>query len=225
ELKEKGLLNIKCLATSHSKVLLCRLREVSLAVTKEVTNLRSKVSHSAIVTLGELFVTLKKDMDSEVDEAARVLLQMVWNPPEFLQKAASQSLGIMLENVTPSRALTALMDGAQHRHVLVRNCAAQHLLTVMEKIGPKKLADTPVRAERLLCLAIFDHFVPRLCDYNKKVKQQALEALYLMIVTLRDALNPVLIRLVEAIINNLNSKHLGIYGAAVRSLEASTVYL
>ncbi|KAM3669113.1 TOG array regulator of axonemal microtubules protein 1-like [Ammospiza maritima maritima] len=38
-----------------------------------VTNLRSKVSCSAIVTLGELFVTLKKDMDSEVDEVAQVL--------------------------------------------------------------------------------------------------------------------------------------------------------
>ncbi|NWQ72605.1 TGRM2 protein, partial [Neopipo cinnamomea] len=110
ELKEKGLLSIKCLAIFHSKVLLCRLREVSRAVTKEVTNLRSEVSYSAIVTLGELFVTFKQDMDSKVDEAARALLQMVWNPPEFIQKAASQTLGIMVENVTPSRALTALMD-------------------------------------------------------------------------------------------------------------------
>lgn len=75
-----------------------------------MTNLRSKVSYSAIVTLGELFVTLQKDMDSEVDEVARVLLQMVWNSPEFIQKAASQTLGIMVENVTPARAMTALMD-------------------------------------------------------------------------------------------------------------------
>ncbi|XP_032537106.1 TOG array regulator of axonemal microtubules protein 2 [Chiroxiphia lanceolata] len=379
ELKEKGLLSIKCLAISHSKVLLCRLREVSLAVTKEVTSLRSKVSHSAIVALGELFVTLKKDMDSEVDEVAQVLLQMVWNSPEFIQKAASQTLGVMVENVTPSRAMTALMDsGVQHRHVLVRKCAAKHLLTVMEKIGAKKLAATPVRAERLVRLAvklaqdchkdtryygwkmlhmlmshqkfnrlleqsvstrdlkdilariknkgiedhegepppvenprkrrnnglmpqarmpscgglestsdvpflhrskvhlmllptveetellqklydlltakefqirmegvallldlckssprlisnnivqIFDYFVLRICDYNKKVKQQALEALALMIAMLRDALNPVLIRLVEAITNNLNSKHLGIYGAAVKALEASIAHL
>ncbi|NWU14707.1 TGRM2 protein, partial [Cephalopterus ornatus] len=155
ELKEKGLLSIKCLAISHSKVLLCRLREVSLAVIKEVTNLRSKVSHAAIITLGELFVTLKKDMDSEVDEVAQVLLQMVWNSPEFIQKAASQTLGIMVENVTPSRAMTALMDkGVQHRHVLVRKCAAKHLLAVMEKIGAKKLAATPTRAERLVHLAV-----------------------------------------------------------------------
>ncbi|XP_064257922.1 TOG array regulator of axonemal microtubules protein 1-like [Passer domesticus] len=110
EMKEKGLYNIKHLAGSHSEVLLCRLHDVCLAVTNEVANLRSKVSYSAIVTLGELFVTLKKNMDSEVDEVARVLLQMVSNSPEFVQKAASQTLGIMVENVTPARAMTALMD-------------------------------------------------------------------------------------------------------------------
>ncbi|NWS11969.1 TGRM2 protein, partial [Pachyramphus minor] len=155
ELKEKGLLSIKGLAISHSKVLLCRLHEVSMAVTKEVSSLRSKVSHSAIVVLGELFVALKKDMDSAVAEVARVLLQTVCNSPEFLQKAASQALGIMVENVTPSRAMTALLDsGVQHRHVLARKCAAKHLLTVVEKIGAEKLAATPLRAERLLRLVV-----------------------------------------------------------------------
>ncbi|NXG10183.1 TGRM2 protein, partial [Sakesphorus luctuosus] len=155
ELKEKGLLSIKCLAISHSEVLLCRLREISLAVTKEVTNLRSKVSRSAIITLGELFMTFKKDMDSQVNEVVQVLLQMVWNSPEFIQKAASQTLGIVVENVTPSRAMTALMDsGVQHRHVLVRKCAAKHLLTVIEKIGATKLAGIPVRAEKLVRLAV-----------------------------------------------------------------------
>ncbi|NXK43376.1 TGRM2 protein, partial [Piprites chloris] len=153
ELKEKGLLSIKCLATSHSKVLLCRLCEVSLPVNKEVTNLRSKVSHSAITALGELFVTLKKDMDPEVDEVAQVLLQMVWNSPEFIQKAACQTLGIMVENVTTSQAMmTALMDmGVQNHHVLVWKCVDKHLL---KKIRAKKLAATPVRAERLLHLAV-----------------------------------------------------------------------
>ncbi|NXA86669.1 TGRM2 protein, partial [Melanocharis versteri] len=110
ELKEKGLLSIKHLAESHSEVLRCSLREVCLAVTSEVTNLHLKVPHSAVVTLGKLFVTLKEDMDSEVDEVTRVLLQMVWNSPEFVQEAASQTLGIMVENVTPARAMTALMD-------------------------------------------------------------------------------------------------------------------
>ncbi|NWH34984.1 TGRM2 protein, partial [Chloropsis hardwickii] len=149
ELKEKALFSIKHLAESHSEVLLCRLHDVCLAVTSEVTNLRSKVSYAAIVTLGEFFATLKKDMDSEVDEVARVLLQMVWNSPEFVQTAARQTLGIMVENVTPVRAMTAVMDmGVKSRHVQVRKCVAELLLSLMGKIGVTKLADTP-RAERL----------------------------------------------------------------------------
>ncbi|XP_071311135.1 TOG array regulator of axonemal microtubules protein 2-like [Agelaius tricolor] len=153
ELKEKGLFTIKHLAGSHSEVLLCRLRDICLALTSEVTNLRSKVSYSAIVTLGELFVTLKKDMDSEVDEVARVLLQMVSNSPEFVQKAASQTLGIMVENVTPARAMAALMDmGVNSRPAPVRKRVAQLLLSLMQRIGATKLAGT-ARAERLAHVA------------------------------------------------------------------------
>ncbi|XP_050828887.1 TOG array regulator of axonemal microtubules protein 2-like [Serinus canaria] len=39
ELKEKGLFNIPRLAESHPEVLLCRLREICLAVTSEVRTL------------------------------------------------------------------------------------------------------------------------------------------------------------------------------------------
>ncbi|KFV52267.1 Protein FAM179A, partial [Tyto alba] len=60
---------------------------------------------------------------------------------------------------------------------------------------------------------IFDSFVLRLQDCNKKVNQQALETLALIIPILRDALHPVLVSLVRAVTNNLNSKHFGIYAA------------
>ncbi|KAL8185583.1 UNVERIFIED_CONTAM: hypothetical protein K2H54_055300 [Gekko kuhli] len=140
QLKEKGLFIIRCLANCHSELLLCRLHDVSLAVTKEVSNLRSKVSQFAIGSLTELFKTLKKHMDQEAEEIARVLLQKVGDSSEFIQKAADQSLGIMAQSVTPSRALAALMtNGVNHRNPLVRKCAAEHLLTVMEQIGAKKL--------------------------------------------------------------------------------------
>ncbi|XP_059323213.1 TOG array regulator of axonemal microtubules protein 2-like [Ammospiza nelsoni] len=347
ELKKKGLLNIPRLAESHPEVLLCRLREICLAATSEVTNLRSKVSCSAIVTLGELFAILKKDMDSEADEVAAVLLPMVWNSPEFIQKAACQSLGMMVENVTPARAMTVLMDrGVKSRYVQVRKCAAELLLSLMEKMGVTKLAGTP-RAERLphvagrlaqdchkdtsystvqcqemenqqgecssvkepvkkrndgskepqaslpssiwvksapggrllhrpkaqvtlpatvegreslqklyhlleakgfqarmegvallldLCktspqlissniVQIFDHFVLRINDTHKKVKQQALEVLAEMIGVLEDALNPVMVRLVEGIRKNLNSKDPGVHAAAVTALDQSVVHL
>ncbi|NXV54662.1 TGRM2 protein, partial [Molothrus ater] len=151
ELKEKGLFTIQHLAGSHSEVLLCRLRDICLAVTSEVTNLRSKVSYSAIVTLGELFVTLKKDMDSEVDEVARVLLQMVSNSPEFVQKAASSCQGLCCccsWSLWPR--VCSLLPSS--RHAPVRKRAAELLLSLMERIGVTKLAGTP-RAERLAHVA------------------------------------------------------------------------
>ncbi|XP_072776356.1 TOG array regulator of axonemal microtubules protein 2-like [Taeniopygia guttata] len=353
ELKEKGLFNIKHLAWSHSEVLLCRLCDVCLAVTSEVTNLHSKVSYSAIVTLGEFFATLKKDMDSEVDEAARVLLQMVWNSPEFVQKAACQALGIMVENVTPARAMAALMDiGVKSRHAQVRKCSAKLLLSLVQRIGVTKLAGT-ARAERLahvagklaqdchqdtrhygqemvklllnhqkfqrlleqflstydlediltrikkkvpnlvlfarvkstsdgrllhgakaqvtlppaveetellqrlynllkakgfqtrmegvallqdLCksspqlistniVQIFDYFVLRISDSHKKVKQKALDVLAEITGILKDALNPVIIGLVEGITKSLNSKDPRVRAAVVKALDESIAHL
>ncbi|NXX13612.1 TGRM2 protein, partial [Podargus strigoides] len=79
-------------------------------------------------------------MDHKVDEIACVLLQKMGDSNEFIQKAADRSLGIMVVNVTSARAMTALMaSGVQHRNVLVRKCAAKHLLTVVEQIRAEKL--------------------------------------------------------------------------------------
>ncbi|NXK50474.1 TGRM2 protein, partial [Chauna torquata] len=379
QLKGKGLFSIRRLAICHSEILLCRLHDVTLAVTKEVNNLRSKVSRFAISTLGELFRNMKKHMDQEVEEVARALLQKTGDSSEFIQKAADRSLGIMVESVTPARAMAALLvGGVNHRNVLVRKYAAEHLLTVMEQTGAEKLLsgtrdstdllvhmlvklaqdcnqDTRFYGRKMLnilmshpkfegCLKqflpsrdlrdvmatvkqkgieerifelpsakgcresrssgltmsqenlpsdegsgsdvlilpcqtvrrsslrtveeteqlkelnklltakefqirmegvvllldhcksnpklisanivqIFDVFVLRLQDSNKKVNQQALEALASVTPILRDTLLPVLVSLVAAVTDNLNSKHTGIYTAAVKVLEASIAHL
>ncbi|XP_061845626.1 TOG array regulator of axonemal microtubules protein 2 [Colius striatus] len=138
--KARGLLIIRRLAICNSEVLLDRLRDVSLAVAKEVSNLHSKVARFAINTVGELFRSMKKNMDSEVDNIAQVLLQKMGDSNKFIQEAASKSLGLMVMNVTPTRAMSALIAiGAQHPNVLVRKCASEHLLTIVEKMGAKKL--------------------------------------------------------------------------------------
>ncbi|NWZ90486.1 TGRM2 protein, partial [Nesospiza acunhae] len=53
---------------------------------------------------------------------------------------------------------------------------------------------------------IFDYFVLRISDSHKKVKQRALDVLAEITGALKDALNPVIIGLVEGITKNLNSK-------------------
>ncbi|XP_035414594.1 TOG array regulator of axonemal microtubules protein 2 [Cygnus atratus] len=379
QLKGKGLFSIRRLAICHSEILLGRLHDVTLAVTKEVNNLRSKVSRFAINTLGELFRIMKKHMDQEVEEVARALLQKTGDSSEFIQKAADRSLGIMVGSVTPARAMAAILaSGVNHRNVLVRKSAAEHLLTVMEQIGAEKLLsgtrdstellvhmlvklaqdcnqDTRFYGRKMLnilmshpkfdgylkqflpsrdlrdvmatikqkgiedriselpsakgrresrssglmvsqenlpsdegsgsdvlilprqtarhtslrtveeieqlkelnklltakefqarmegvvllvdhcknnpqlisanIVQIFDVFVPRLQDSNKKVNQQALEALASITPILRDTIHTVLISVVAAVTDNLNSKHTGIYTAAVKVLEASIAHL
>ncbi|XP_064262926.1 TOG array regulator of axonemal microtubules protein 2-like isoform X2 [Passer domesticus] len=318
-------------------------------------------------------------MDSEVDQIAAVLLHMLRNSPEFIQKAACQSLGMMVENVTPTRAMTALMDnGVKSHYIPARKCTAELLLSLMEKMGVTKLAGTPM-AERLAQVAgtlaqdshkdtrhygqemvkmllsnqkfkklleqslsthdledilkrikkkgmenqkaerppvqepvkkrnegskepqatspsskraksatggrrlhharaqvtlpasveerellqklyhlleakafqtrmegvallldlsktrpqlistnivkIFDYFGLRICDTHKKVKQKALEALAEIIGLLQDAMNPLMIRLVEGITKNLNSKDPGVHAAAMTALDQSVVHL
>ncbi|KAM6179262.1 TOG array regulator of axonemal microtubules protein 2 [Erethizon dorsatum] len=140
QMKEKGLVSIRRLAACHPEVLTGRLHDVSLAVTGEVTNLRSKVSRLAISTLGDLFRALKKNMDQEAEEITRCLLQKMGNTSEFIQHAASRALGAMVENVTSARALMALTSaGVYHRNPLVRKCTAEHLSAVLEQIGAEKL--------------------------------------------------------------------------------------
>ena len=73
------------------------------------------MSQFAISTLGELFRTMKKHMDHEVDGVAQVLLQRMGDSSKFIQKAADQSLDIMVKSVTAARAMAALMaSGVQY---------------------------------------------------------------------------------------------------------------
>ncbi|KAM9316184.1 TOG array regulator of axonemal microtubules protein 2 [Gastrophryne carolinensis] len=378
EQKEKGLLSVRCLASWHPEVLCSRIHDVSLAVTREVSNLRSKVSRHAIKTIGDLFKCLRRNLDQEVEEIVRVLLHKIGDSNDFIRDEADKSLGVMVDSVSPSKAMSALIaGGVSHRNSSVRKCMAKHLYGVVELLGSEKLlcgsregADTflrtlikliqdgqqdtrfygrrmfslimshpkfeahmerlvpshelrdliatvkqkelsdsmaevpsgrshrasqknsavvrtqesqesaqsinrsaseesepqgtpvprrqPVRAAEMTeqlkelnklltakeyqnkmdgvtlllehcknntkfvttnITQIFDAFNPRLQDANKKVNQYALESAVVMIPILRDSLHHVLVPLVTVITDNLNSKHSGIYTAAVTTLN------
>lgn len=140
EQKEKGLLSVRCLASWHPDVLCSRIHEVCMAVTREVSNLRSKVSRHAIKTIGDLFRSLSRNVDQEVEEITRVLLHKIGDSNDFIREEADKSLGMMVENVTPSKALCALIArGGSHRNSAVRKCTAKHLLRVVELLGAEKL--------------------------------------------------------------------------------------
>ncbi|XP_073527891.1 TOG array regulator of axonemal microtubules protein 2 isoform X2 [Phyllobates terribilis] len=140
EQKEKGLLSVRCLASWHPEVLFSRLHDVSIAVTREVNNLRSKVSRHAIRTLADLFKALRRNMDQEVEEISRVLLLKIGDSNDFIRDESDKSLGLMVEYVSPSKVLGALIAGGiSHRNSSVRKCAAKHLLAVVEQLAVEKL--------------------------------------------------------------------------------------
>ncbi|XP_072266077.1 TOG array regulator of axonemal microtubules protein 2 isoform X2 [Pyxicephalus adspersus] len=379
EQKEKGLVSVKCMASWHPEVLCSRIHDICMAVTREVSNLRSKVSRHAIKTIGELFRCLRRNIDPELEEITRVLLHKIGDSNDFIREEADKSLGIMVENVSPSKALSALIvGGVSHRNSSVRKCMAKHLLRVVELLGSDKLLcgsrestdtflrtliklvqdgqqDTRFYGRRMFCLMmthpkfealmerlipshdlrdliatikqkelsdsvsevpstrsqrplqrnsavvtaqevqqseqsmskpanvepepqespvprrqpvraaevteqlkelnklltskeyqnkmdgvtlllehcknnakfitsnitpIFDAFNPRMQDANKKVNQYALESAVVMIPILKDSLHHVLVPMVTVITDNLNSKHTGIYTAAVTVLDS-----
>uniref|UniRef100_A0A8U8B1Y5 Uncharacterized protein n=1 Tax=Geospiza parvula TaxID=87175 RepID=A0A8U8B1Y5_GEOPR len=122
--------------------------------------------------------------------------------------------------------LPATVEGKESLQKLYHLLEAKGFQTRME--GVALLLDLCRTSPQLISsniVQIFDYFVLRINDTHKKVKQQALEVLAEMIGLLEDALNPVMIRLVEGITRNLNSKDPGVHAAAVNALDQSVVHL
>ncbi|XP_041513843.1 TOG array regulator of axonemal microtubules protein 1 isoform X1 [Microtus oregoni] len=152
EKKMEGLNFIRCLAAFHSDLLNTKLHETNFAVVQEVKNLRSGVSRAAVVCLSDLFTYLRKSMDQELDTAVRALLHKAGESNTFIREDVDKALRAMVNNVTPARAVVALINGGQsHLHIAVRRCTAQHLAEVVEFMEPERiLSGTKDMAERLL---------------------------------------------------------------------------
>ncbi|XP_041918073.1 TOG array regulator of axonemal microtubules protein 1-like [Alosa sapidissima] len=137
--KIEALISIRSLAQHHANVLLPRLHDVCLAVNQEVKNLRSVVSHAAMVTLAHLFAHLGQDMDAEAEGAARTLLLKAGESSSFM-KDMDLALGYMVYNTNPIRSMNALINGGlSHKHTAVRKSTARHLEKVTEVIGAARL--------------------------------------------------------------------------------------
>ncbi|KAK6488685.1 TOG array regulator of axonemal microtubules protein 1-like [Huso huso] len=140
EVKKRGLSTLRCLASWHPDTLLPRLHDVCLMVTREVNNLRSKVARSAMQTLADVARAVGRSLDPELEEVTRVLLLRAGDTSEFLRERAEWAVGVLVASATPSRMLAALIAaGATQRNVLVRRCAAEHMLMAVETLGAERL--------------------------------------------------------------------------------------
>ncbi|XP_064258035.1 TOG array regulator of axonemal microtubules protein 2-like [Passer domesticus] len=126
---------------------------------------------------------------------AQVTLPPVEEETELLQK---------LYNLLEAKGFQTRMEGVS-------------LLQDLCKTSPQLISTNIVQ--------IFEYFVLRISDSHKKVKQKALDVLAEITGVLKDALNPVIIGLLEGITKNLNSKDPRVRAAAVKALEESIAHL
>lgn len=63
------------------------------------------------MTFGELFVTLKKHMDVDLDIAIKTILQKLSETNEFIRVDIEKCLEKMISNVTTTKATIALING------------------------------------------------------------------------------------------------------------------
>nr|XP_021553221.1 TOG array regulator of axonemal microtubules protein 2 isoform X3 [Neomonachus schauinslandi] len=110
---------------------------------------------------------------------------------------------------------------AEHLRELTRLLEAKDYQSRMEGVG-RLLEHCKAKPELITAnlVQVFDAFTPRLQDSNKKVNQWALESLAKMIPLLKESLHPMLLSIIIAVADNLNSKNSGIYTAAVTALDA-----
>ncbi|XP_064288047.1 TOG array regulator of axonemal microtubules protein 2-like isoform X1 [Passer domesticus] len=146
------------------------------------------------------------------------------SPPS--KRAKSATGGRRLHRARAQVTLPASVEERELLQKLYHLLEAKAFQTRME--GVELLLDLSKTRPQLIStniVQIFDYFGLRICDTHKKVKQKALEALAEIIGLLQDAMNPLMIRLVEGITKNLNSKDPGVHAAAMTPLDQSVVHL
>ncbi|XP_076017819.1 TOG array regulator of axonemal microtubules protein 1 [Genypterus blacodes] len=140
EKKIEGLIFLRSLAHFHSDTLSSKLHDVCMALIQEVKNLRSCVSRVAVGTLGDMYSHLQKAMDQELEGTAKALLQKGGESNAFIRQDVDAALDSMVQHCTPIRSINALLSGGlSHLNAAVRKCTAQHLATLVEKVGAVRL--------------------------------------------------------------------------------------
>ncbi|KAL4238308.1 hypothetical protein ACF0H5_003020 [Mactra antiquata] len=165
ETKCGGINSIRRLSVYHRDVLLANLHPVIVALLQEVKNLRSQVSRLAIVCLGDLFASLNKNMDTDLDMVVRGLLAKNGDSNGFIREDSERALNAMVEGVTPQRALIALISGgATHKNIQVRKTTAQFLVIVVQRMGPGRILSG--------IKDVTDRIVPAIANFSMDSSQE-----------------------------------------------------
>ncbi|KAK7065641.1 hypothetical protein SK128_027579 [Halocaridina rubra] len=110
ERQVEGIQDIVRLIEHHPEVLQTDLHNVNLALLKQAKNLRSQVSRASIQAITKLFDTMKRNMEPDVDRIANLLLHRTADTNKFLQLDSHYALDAIVENISPTKAVPAIIQ-------------------------------------------------------------------------------------------------------------------
>eukprot|EP00602_Paraphysomonas_sp_CaronLab_P002010 CAMPEP_0185022652 /NCGR_PEP_ID=MMETSP1103-20130426/5358_1 /TAXON_ID=36769 /ORGANISM="Paraphysomonas bandaiensis, Strain Caron Lab Isolate" /LENGTH=1419 /DNA_ID=CAMNT_0027554823 /DNA_START=78 /DNA_END=4334 /DNA_ORIENTATION=+ len=108
------------------------LHTIVLGVMKQVENLRSAAAKNAILALGDIYRGLKVGVDAEVAASGAVLIKRVADSSVFISESIDDSLTAMIDNVSPSRTLTALLSGIDNRSGSIRGQVVRMIVILFQ---------------------------------------------------------------------------------------------
>ena len=124
----------------HASVIQPQLHALVLAAVPAIEALRSLTAKTAIILFEELFCSLGRSADPEVDTIVPCLLkrsgeQSVAGRDNFMSQMADSALQAMAESVSEPRAALALLANIGHKNAPVRAKVACHLDCLLDRRG------------------------------------------------------------------------------------------
>ena len=147
-----GLTGTMRLVHHHPETIIVDYKQIMQLVLKQVKNLRSQVARAAVHLVGDMFATLKRNMESDLEKIALPLIMKTGETNRFLREDCNQALDKMVENVSPSKSiLVVTAEPLNSKNAVIRTTVSRLLAYITEKIGPSKaLTASKDITERLL---------------------------------------------------------------------------
>ncbi|XP_062705037.1 uncharacterized protein LOC109411760 isoform X3 [Aedes albopictus] len=137
----------------HPEVIDNQIHLLSVALAKQVRNLRSQVARAACQASAEFFSTHRRCIEGEAEDIATHLLHRTADTNKFLRADATQALESMCENLSNHKVIHIIsFKGATHQNAVVRTTAAKLLDKIVRQLGPDKVFALPKESREKLVL-------------------------------------------------------------------------
>ncbi|XP_055639699.1 uncharacterized protein LOC129777456 [Toxorhynchites rutilus septentrionalis] len=137
----------------HPEVIDTQIHLLSVALAKQVRNLRSQVARAACQAAAEFFCTHRRCIEGEAEDIATHLLHRTADTNKFLRADAAQALESMCANLSTPKVIHIIsFKGATHQNAVVRTTAAKLLDNIVRQIGSEKVFTLPKESRDKLVL-------------------------------------------------------------------------